>query len=96
MREEKQARLNTITCMFSGMEGFRACSNCFSTEPIRSVHLLTTRQKQDNNDEADEETDYHKNCVRSLLVWTPPRGAKGDTRFILCGKASHRGTGKRI
>ena len=30
-----------------------------------------------------------------LLVWTPPRGANGDARFILCGKDSHRGTGKR-
>ena len=43
---------------------FFSYSNCFTTEPICSVHLLTTRQKQDNDDEADDETDYHKKCVR--------------------------------
>ena len=32
--------------------------------------------------------------LRGLLVWTPPPGASGDARFILCGKDSHRGTGK--
>ena len=33
--------------------------------------------------------------MTDLLVRTPPLGASGDARFILCGKGSHRGTGKR-
>ena len=45
--------------------------------------------------EADDETLPYAEEDWHLLVWTPPRGASGDARFILCGKDSHRGTGKR-
>ena len=41
-------------------------SNCFSTKTDNSVHVRATRLYHDNDDKADDETDYRKK-----ISWEP-------------------------